>query len=121
MARPRQVPPGGINSSTAATSAAALTDYQTASPASGATVVMNDNTIDGLLWITPAATIATLTVTVPTNANSRLGQVRRVATSQDITALTINGATILNAPSTLIGNTGFALVKVSTGTWMRIP
>jgi hypothetical protein len=120
--RPRQISFSVSGAANAAASAASLTDYQTASPTTGQTVVMNDNSIDGVLWLTPAGAIATLTITVPTNANSRLGQTRRIATSQDInTTLTINGGTILNAPATLIGNTGFSLVKVAANTWMRIP
>lgn len=107
----------------AAATAAALTDYQTASPTTGQTVVMNDNSIDGLLYLTPAGTLATLTVTLPTNANSRLGQTRRLSTTQDLTALTVNvaGGTVVNSPTTLLANSTVAFQKVATNTWMRIP
>lgn len=120
MARPRQVS-SGITSASAAASAAALTDFQTATPTTGQTVVMNDNTLDGVLYLTPAGTLATLTVTLPTNANSRLGQIRRLSTTQELTGLTINGGTVLNSPTTLTANGTVAFQKVAASTWMRIP
>jgi hypothetical protein len=51
--RPRQIS-FAVSTGSAPASAAALTDYQTASPTTGQTVVMNDNSIDGVLWLTPA-------------------------------------------------------------------
>lgn len=119
--RPRQVSSTPSGAAAAAATAAALTDYQTASPATGATVVMNANSIDGLLFLTPAGTLATLTVTLPTDGSSRLGQIRRLSSTQELTALTVNGATVLNSPTTLTANNTVGFQKVSAGTWMRIP
>lgn len=120
MARPRQVPPGGVTSSNAAASSAALTDYQTATPTNGQNVVMNDNALDGLLHLTPAGTLATLTITVPSNANSRNGQERIISTTQDLTAITFSGGTLLNPPAGMLGNSGITIVRVANNTWMRI-
>jgi hypothetical protein len=120
--RPRQISFSVSGAANAAASAAALYDYQTASPVAAGTVIMNDTPIDGLLYLTPAGSLATLTVTLPTNANSRLGQTRRLSTTQDIVLLTVNvaGGTILNNPTTLSANSSLAFQKVAANTWMRI-
>lgn len=45
---------------------------QTAAPLTGSTVVMTDDAFDRNLVLNPAGTLAVLTVTLPTEANSRL-------------------------------------------------
>lgn len=110
----------GVSSGTAASSAAALTDYQTVAPTSGQTVVMTDNSLDGVLYLTPSGLLALLNITMPSNANSRLGQVRRVVTTQTITALNLLGGTLLNAPTSILANTGVTFVRVNATTWAAI-
>lgn len=97
-----------------------LTERQAAAPASGATVQMTDNNKDGILLLSPAATLAALTVVLPAEANTRIGQVRRIFTSQNITALTIQGATtIYNNVTTMAAGDAVAFVKVDVNMWAR--
>lgn len=94
---------------------------QAASPTTGQTVVMTDTPADGMLYLTPAGTLATLTVTLPTDANSAIGQVVRIATSQILTALTINGATtILGNVTTLALGGSASFQKVAASTWVKV-
>jgi hypothetical protein len=91
---------------------------QPVTPTSGQTVQMTDNSTDGTLFITPAGTLATLTVLFPTDANSVLGQIRFVGTTQAITSITMSGATILNVFSSMNANDCFGFQKVTTNTWI---
>lgn len=94
---------------------------QNAAPTAGQTVVMTDDANDGTLVLTPAGVLATLTVTLPSEANSRIGQIRRLASRQAITALTLNGATtILNGATALLLNDCFSYQKVAANTWVRL-
>lgn len=98
-----------------------VTAQQLATPTTGQTVVMTADNRDRILWLTPAGTIAALTVTLPTEATSRIGQRALIGTSQAITALTVNGATtIYNASlSPVIGDT-FEYIKVAANTWAKL-
>lgn len=94
---------------------------QQSTPLTGATVVMTDDDANGTLEVTPAGTIAALTVTLPTNARSRVGQIRRIVTSQIITALTVNGATTIGGNvTTLAANAFVSFEKTAANTWRRI-
>jgi hypothetical protein len=76
----------------------AQTSYQISSPLTGATVVASATTT--LLVLQPAATLAALTVTMPSSPVD--GQIFRVSTSQTITSLTLNGGSFaVTPPSTL--------------------
>lgn len=97
------------------------TALQSATPLSGDTVVMVADSRDRLLWLTPAGTIAAATITLPANATSRIGQVAMFGSSQQITALTVDGATtIYNPPSDLQTGDLYKLVKVASDTWARL-
>ncbi len=93
---------------------------QTASPTTGQTVVMTDSAVDGTLYLTPAGALLALTVTFPTNANSVLGQIRRIASTQAVTTLTLDGATILNPLTAIVANTATSFQKVASNTWIRL-
>ncbi len=91
------------------------------SPTSGQTVSFANNGVDQTLYLTPAGTLAALTVTLPSNASSRIGQAVVIATTQTITALTVNGATnIINNPTTLTGGSAVMLQKMANDTWMQV-
>lgn len=93
----------------------------TASPTTGQTVASPNTSRDKTIWITPAGTLLNLTVTLPSEATSVVGQVVRIGTSQAITNLTINGATtILNTAVTLAINETVSYQKVAANTWVRI-
>lgn len=90
---------------------------QTASPANGATIVVNDPGTDVDLWLTPAGTLATLTITLPTGFQ---GMRVNIASNQAITLLTINGASsIFNPLNTLSIGDSFEMVKVGANTWVH--
>lgn len=93
---------------------------QAASPTTGQTVVMTDDSTDGTLWLTPAGALLALTVTFPSDAKSTLGQVRRVGSSQAVTNLTMGGGTILNGIASFIINDCFSFQKVAVNTWIRV-
>lgn len=97
------------------------------SPTTGQTVNAATGKLDETLYITPAGTLLALTVSLPTSANSRVGQVERGFISQIITGLTVNVAgsgTVIGAtPITSAVNSTFAYQCVSVsgnGTWIRI-
>lgn len=106
-----------------AASVAAITPgIQAASPTVGQTVTMTDDAVDGTLYLTPAGTLLTLTVALPSNAASRVGQIRRIVTSQVLTGLTVTAASasILGAPTTLALGGYVSFQKMASGQWARI-
>lgn len=93
---------------------------QAASPVNAATVVMVDDSRERTLWLTPAAAIASVTITFPTDAKSELMQIVYVGSSKEITAVTFGGATVQNAPAGLIANDLFSFQKVGANTWVMM-
>jgi hypothetical protein len=94
----------------------------TSSPTTGGTVSFGTAKADELLNLTPAGTLAALTVAFPTNANSRIGQRLSVVSSHIITALTLSasGLTVNGlTPSSLAVNQVISYVKVAASTWQR--
>lgn len=97
---------------------------QSVVPLTGETVVCTDADNDAHLVLTPAGTLAELTITLPTNANSRVGQKVHISSSQILTSLTISGSglTISNGPTTFAAVTSAfcTLQKVASGSWRRV-
>lgn len=95
---------------------------QAASPTSGATVSFADSPVNTVLYLTPAATLATLTVNLPSDAESSLGQIVRLVSSQEITSLTVAGAAnIYIAPVSLDPYVIYLFVKIAADTWVVSP
>ena len=95
---------------------------QSATPTNGQNVAMTDNDKDGILYLNAAGTLATLTVTLPSNANSKIGQERLIASSKAITLLTVtnpSGGTVI-APVALNLGANIAMRKVADNTWMQV-
>lgn len=96
----------------------------TSTPTTGGTVTFGTAKSDELLNLTPAGTLAALTVTFPTNTNSRIGQVISVRSSQIVTALTLSasGLTLndVNTPAGLQPNVTYRWQKVAASTWVRL-
>ena len=97
------------------------------SPVTGFATTVASGKHDYTYYLTPAGTLATGTFTLPTHANSSIGQIVRIFTTQNITSLTVNVAgsgTLQGAAlTTLLANTGAAWQKVvstGNGTWIRI-
>lgn len=94
---------------------------QNASPLAGATVQMTDDDKDGTLVLQPASLLLNLNVVLPTDANSRIGQIRRIVSTQAITTLNLTGAaTILNLLSGLAVNAVVSYQKIASNKWIRI-
>lgn len=91
---------------------------QPVTPTTGQTVQMNNDSTDGTLFLTPAGTLASLTVQFPSDAKSVLGQIRFIGTTQAITSLTMTGASFLNVFNSLNANDCFGFQKVATNTWI---
>lgn len=112
---------GGLVQALAETLFAPRNVVQKSTPTDGQTISMLDTSADGTLFLTPAGTLATLTVTLPTNANSVTGQIRRIATTQTITTLTVNGAgTILGNVTTILAAASLEFQKMASDTWVRL-
>lgn len=90
---------------------------QVASPTNGATVVITETAADTDLWLTPAGTLATLTVTLPSGF---IGQRVTIASSQPITVLTVNGAaSIFNPLTTLSIGDAFEMLRIGATVWVH--
>jgi hypothetical protein len=93
---------------------------ETIVPTTGQTKTISDTT--NLYIMNPAGTLATLTVVMPTNPYDK--QIITIATSQIITALTLNagaGQTILNVPTTLAAGGFCSYVYILANTkWYRL-
>lgn len=89
-------------------------------PTTGQTVVFANNSIDQTTYLAPAGPLATLTVTIPSEATSRIGQRITLCTSQNIVALTFNGATtIMNTITSLTASDCFTFQKIDANTWIH--
>lgn len=114
-----------FNGSKQLVSATAGTDYlapptpQRFSPTTGSTVTISSSSTANLVaFITPAGTLATLTISMPTGGFD--GQVLRLATSQILTAITFSGATTSAAATGMsTAKTGLNFVWDATATTWR--
>lgn len=92
---------------------------QFAAPTTGQTVTVT--TGDTWLLITPAGTLAMLTITLPTDRTD--GEIVRVTSSQILTALTVGGAgtTVNGAPTAMTANGFFEMAYSATlDAWYRV-
>lgn len=91
-----------------------------ATPTTGQTVTLGDDARNQAANITPAGTLAALTIAFPSNANSINGQQVSIFINQIITTLTLSssGATFLNGVSAWVANDCITFKKFGT-TWVR--
>ena len=98
---------------------------QLESPSSGDTVIVDINSDDVLLLMTPSSTLATLTLNFPDDNHSILGEHVEIWSSHEITSLTCQGnplgsptvPTILDAPNTILANGYVSFIRVGAGLW----
>jgi hypothetical protein len=98
-------------------------DITTSVPVAAGTTLFNDDEFNQLLNLEAVGTIATHTVTLPSDSNSVVGQEVIISTLFQITALTINGATTIrgySAPFLLAAGLSKRLVKIAADTWAII-
>jgi hypothetical protein len=102
--------------------ASMVTQYS--APLTGATVTITDNKENVRLIITPAGTIANLTLTMPVVTNTLDGQELLVSCTQIVSTLTITaptGGAVVGAPSALTANGFFRLrYDAVLSTWYRV-
>lgn len=92
-------------------------------PISGDTLTYNTVGNSEFLVLSPAGVLATLTLTFPTNANSVVGQIIGVVSTQNITSLTVSSAGLtLTGPSitALTAKTPVFWQKISASNWVRV-
>ena len=91
---------------------------QYASPLTGTTVTVT-GTDDVWLVLTPAGTIATLTVALPDAPVNK--QEVAVSASQTVTALTLSGGTVIGGPTTMGAASPFRLrYEGVAGAWYKV-
>jgi len=100
-------------------------DTQYSAPAvDGVDTQINSNNNDTHLILTPAATLATGSITLPTPANLRDKQLLIVSCTQQITSFTINGngASAVNGGPTALTADDFFTIKydLTMNTWNRV-
>jgi hypothetical protein len=100
-------------------------DSQYAAPAlDDQNIQINSNNHDTHLILTPANTLATLTITLPTPANLRDKQLLICNCTQQVTDLTIegNGAAAVNGMPSSLGADDFFTLKydLTLNTWNRV-
>jgi hypothetical protein len=96
-----------------------------ASPLTGTTVAVTPGTSNVVL--SPAGTIAALTITLPAASSLTEGQILRVGSSAVVTALTLTqgtGTSITGGPTAIAAAGGFSLIyhasNATNGTWFRL-
>lgn len=94
-----------------------LPNPQNAAPTSGQTVVMIGGNGDAGVLLNPAADLAALTVTLP---NIPVGCTAFITSTKNITALTVNGATIANNIDTIMAMDTVSFYKVSPTMFSRV-
>ncbi|HFH4030307.1 TPA: hypothetical protein ACGJ07_005370 [Pseudomonas aeruginosa] len=90
-----------------------------ASPADGSTVEVNQVRQNGIVILEPSNNLAALTIRMPVAPNQRDGQIIRLVTTKDISALSFVDATLLNGIDTMLANDAFAFQVIDDNTWVR--
>lgn len=94
-----------------------------APPIAGGTVAITNTGMNGLTVVNPAGVLATLTVNLPADSVSKIGQIERIAFLKAITLLTLGvtgGGSILNAITSAALNDNVGYQKVAANTWIKM-
>lgn len=112
---------GGMSAAAVDAGYARKSIVSTAAPVSGGTVSNPGGCGDYTLWCQPAATLATLTVNLPLDSASQIGDIARVGSSKTVTLLTLAGpVSILDSVGTLSANQIVSYKKLAADTWALI-
>lgn len=96
---------------------------QNAAPVTGGNVVFATSSENITLYLAPAGTLATLSISLPSDANSFIGQICRVFTSQTLTALTVSvpsGTITGTAVTALAQFASLVFQKAASNAWIRL-
>jgi hypothetical protein len=126
------VPPSGVPSraltndvlkriaTTAQAGENAASFVQRVSPADGSTLTVLQNRQNGIVVIEGAGPLAALTIQLPTGEFQREGQITRLVSMIDVTAVTFMPPSIVNNPPTeLFMGDAHALQNIGTDEWVR--
>lgn len=89
-------------------------------PDDGATLHFRDNRQDGTIFIDDIS-VTSLTIDLPTDATSRIGQLLTIGSAGYVDTLVITGGTIFGALESLSPGDSATYQKVKSNTWMRRP
>ncbi len=88
-----------------------------ASPTTGQTVTLPDTAQDMIVYLTPAGALLALTLALPSDAVTIIGQTIRVFSTSAVTTVTLsNTVPVLSA---IVLNGGYTLQKVAANSWVR--
>lgn len=95
---------------------------QEATPSSGDTVVMTTPKMSGLLTIKGSIDLASLTIELPPDTETKLMQTRMIVSEVSIASLTVSltGTTIHGAPDSISPEDPVTFQKVASNIWIRI-
>lgn len=102
------------------TPVAASRTKQTVTPTEGASVQIDVQNHDGMLILTPATALNSITVGLPTTGDDL--QMVGITSMKDIAAIEFTGGTVLNAPMELLENQAVLIqrINVTTNQWINI-
>lgn len=96
-------------------------NVQKVTPNEGNVVQMVDNRLDGTLYLAGNSMLQILTVRLPSNEKSRIGQTRTIFTKTAIANFNLIGAdSIMGNVGSLAAEDTIAFRKVDDNTWVRI-
>lgn len=87
-------------------------------PINAATVQVRQTKRNISLILSPLVDLSSLTLQLPLEANTRLGQKLELAANKAIGTLNWAGASVLNGPASLNTGDHFTFEKTGVGTWM---
>lgn len=86
-------------------------------PTTGQTITLPDQARDMFVFINPVGTLLALTIMLPNDTSTFVGQSIRVFFTQAITGLTFTNISPLPVSAAI--TTGFTIHKVATNSWAR--
>lgn len=89
----------------------------TYTPTTGSTVTLPNTMQDLLVYMNPAGALLALTMVLPSDTSTYIGQTIRVYFTKGITTLTFTGITPLPIAASL--DSGFTIQKVAANMWAR--
>lgn len=93
---------------------------QRETPTSGSTLIVLQNKQNGIVVIEGSGPLASLVIQLPTGLFQRDGQITRIVSMVDVSALTFEPPSIVNNPPTeLFTGDAYALQNIGTDEWVR--